>query len=73
MNPSPVGCQALPCAEPAGYLLVGPRHEAAGCRTLEDPVLLLAHEWSELGSQVSGYRAGAHGSSLHLLVAGASS
>ena len=52
---------------------MGPRHEAAGCRTLEDPVLLLAHEWSELGSQVSGYRAGVHGSSLHLLVAGASS
>ena len=58
---------------PALCLLVGPGHEAAGCRTLEDPALLLAHEWSEPASQGSGYRAGAHGSSLRLLVAGASS
>ena len=43
---------ARPCLVQSllGNLLVGPGHEAAGCRTLEDPALLLAHEWSELGS-----------------------
>lgn len=39
---------ARPClVEPAGYLLAGPGHGAAGCRALEDPVPLLAHKRSE--------------------------
>ena len=29
-----VGCQALPCMDAAGCCLVGPSHEATGCRTL---------------------------------------
>lgn len=35
--PSLVGCQDLPCADTAGYSLVGLGLEAAGFRTLEGP------------------------------------
>ena len=47
LSPSLVGCQALPCADAAGYWLVRPGHEAARCRTLAGSGLLLARWWAE--------------------------
>lgn len=34
MAPNPVGCQALSCADAAGYCVVVPGHKVAGCRIL---------------------------------------
>ena len=49
MASSLVGCQALPCAGAAGCCLAEPGREAAGCRTLGDPV-------ASAGSLVGGVR-----------------
>ena len=46
MAPSPVGCQALPCAEAAGCWLAWPGHTVGDCRT---PGCLRAYASSLMG------------------------
>ena len=46
-GPSPVGFQALPCAEAAICWWTGLDYKAAGCGALGDPGLQLVHQWGE--------------------------
>ena len=46
-GPSPVGFQALPCAEAAICWWAGLDYKAAGCGALGDPGLQLVHQWGE--------------------------
>ena len=46
-GPSPVGFQALPCAEAAICWWAGLNYKAAGCGALGDPGLQLVHQWGE--------------------------
>ena len=53
-GPSPVSCQALPCAEAASCLFVGPSHERLIAESPVSLKLVLAHcEWNQ-GPEGSG-------------------